>query len=131
VCEPFVGGEQSLVDVEVALRHHSIAEARFEFFATSATSHLRYPRNGLHHLPFRLTEKPRHPMAEDLGYRASTPCDHRSPAGQGLDHHQTERLRPVDREQQCPGTAEQLRLGTVADLAEVLDVRHRLEKRTD
>jgi len=27
VCGAFAGGEQSLVDVEVALRHHSIAEA--------------------------------------------------------------------------------------------------------
>jgi hypothetical protein len=44
------------------------------------------------------------------------------PAGHGLDHHQAERLGPIDGRQQGDGTAEEGRFLLIADLADILDV---------
>ena len=58
------------------------------------------------------------------------PGDHRRAAGHGLDHHQAERFRPVDREQQRLGVAEKCRFLAVTDLAHELDqgmVQQRLD----
>src|SRR3546814_8324921 len=39
----------------------------------------------------------------------------------GLDHHQAEGFRPVDRNNQRNGAAQELRLLSIADLADILD----------
>ena len=53
-------------------------------------------------------DAPGHAFVDHLGHRAAAPRDHRRAAGHRLDHHEAERLGPVDREQQrrarCRGT---------------------------
>ena len=124
-------GKQSLIHVEVALRHDSIGESRLEFLSTSAAADFPQAFDCIHHLGLSLAQKSRCSIAENFGDRASTSRDDGSPAGQGLDHHQTERLGPIDREEQRRGSPEQLCFGSVADLAEKLNVGHGLEKRAD
>ena len=51
------------------------------------------------------------------------PGHDRGAARHGLDHHQPERLRPVDRKQQRLGVAQELGFLVVADLADILDQR--------
>ncbi len=61
-------------------------------------------------------------MLDDLGHGAVTHGDDRRAAGQRLDHHQTERLRPLDGEQRAAGALVELDLGLVVDLAAKVDV---------
>src|SRR5690606_12387706 len=69
-------------------------------------------------------------VVHHLGHRAAVPGDHRRAAGHRLDHHQAERFRPVDREQQRHRVAEEARLLRVADLADELHQRI-VEQRLD
>ena len=66
---------------------------------------------------------------DDFRHRAARPGDHGRAARHRLDHHQAERLRPIDREQQGTRPPEKRRLVLLADLAEELHqriVQHRL-----
>ena len=60
-------------------------------------------------------------VVDDLGYRTAPGRDDRRPARHRLDHHQPERLLPVDRRDERARAHEQLDLVRVADLADVLD----------
>ncbi len=60
---------------------------------------------------------------DDLGHRAATEGEHRRAASHGFDHRQPERFRPVDREQQRPGLAQELALGALVDLADEFHAR--------
>ncbi len=62
-------------------------------------------------------------MVDHFRHRAVVERYDRGAAGQGLDHHQAERLRPGDREQQGRGVAEELRFCGLADLADIVDQR--------
>ena len=67
--------------------------------------------------------KPVSAIVDHLGHRAAVERDHRRAAGHRLDHHQAERLRPVDREQQRMRAGQERRLLAVVDLADELDPR--------
>jgi len=56
-------------------------------------------------------------VVKDFGHRASPKGDHGYPGSHGLDHYKTERFRPVDRKQQCQGSADKGVLVFFADLA--------------
>ena len=62
------------------------------------------------------------PVLDHLGHGAPAGRDHRRPARHRLDHHQPERLLPLDREERRARVLEQLDLLAVRDLAEVLDL---------
>ena len=55
----------------------------------------------------RVHHEPGHPVVDHLGDRTGRPGDDRGAAGHRLDHHQPERLGPVDREQHGPRPAEE------------------------
>src|SRR5207245_11086213 len=66
--------------------------------------------------------------------RAAIERDHRRATAHCLDHHQAERLRPVDRHQQANGTREEGRFIAFADLPDHLNprtVQHRLYHRIE
>ena len=69
-------------------------------------------------------------VLDHLRCRAVAPGDDRRSRRHRLDHHQPERLRPVDREQQGARAAEESRLVGIADLADELDQRV-VEQRLD
>ena len=60
---------------------------------------------------------------DDLRHRAARAGDHWRAARHRFDHHQAERLRPVDRKQQGTRAPEKRRLVLLADLAEELHER--------
>ena len=68
-------------------------------------------------------------VVDDLRSRTRPPGQHRRPAGEGLDHHQTERLGPADRVEQGPRRAQEGELVVGSDLADVADlvVQQRLD----
>ena len=63
----------------------------------------------------------RHALVDDLGHRAVAEGEHGRAARHRLDHHQTERLGPVDGEQQAARLAQEARLAALVDLADELD----------
>ena len=63
----------------------------------------------------------RHTRVHYFGHAPQTPRKHRRPAGHGLDHYQSERLRPLDREYQCRRVAQQVVLLLVIHRADVPD----------
>src|SRR6266700_3614224 len=62
------------------------------------------------------------PVLHHLGHRAAAQRDHGCPAGHGLDHHDPERLVPLDREDQAAGARQQVFLLLGVGLAEPLGV---------
>ena len=68
-------------------------------------------------------------LVQDVYKRQIVGDDGRA-TGHGFDHHESERLGPVDRNQQCDRAAQELRFVLVIDLADILDISrsdHRLD----
>jgi len=58
-------------------------------------------------------------VLHDLGRRTIREGKHRGAAGEGLDHHQAERLGPADRVDERFGPGEEVELAPAADFADV------------
>ena len=78
-----------------------------------------------------LDDEARDAVLDDLRHGPAIVSDHRAAAGHRLDHHETERLRPVDRDKQRDRTAQERSLVLVADLADVFDIARPIEQRLD
>ena len=78
-----------------------------------------------------LDDEARDAVLDDLRHGAAIVGDHRAAAGHRLDHHETERLRPVDRDEQRDRAAQERSLVLVADLADVFDIARAIEQRLD
>jgi hypothetical protein len=83
---------------------------------------------------FILNNETRYAIFDQFRDGAAIERDNRRAASHGFDHDQPERLRPVDRHDQRDGTAQELGLLRVRDLADEFDMRfgekrlnHRLE----
>src|SRR2546422_851513 len=111
------GGE----DAEVALRHAAGGEAAFELGSAGGALERRDPRHRRDHVALGLTDEARVAVRDHLGHRAAATGDDRGPARERLDQHETERLGPVDREDQRQRLAEERLLRAVVHLAEELD----------
>ncbi|OIQ63792.1 hypothetical protein GALL_546660 [mine drainage metagenome] len=70
-------------------------------------------------------------MIDNLRHRTGRKRNRGGAAGHRLDHHQAERFRPVDRENQRVRTGQEIRLLRVIDLADEFDVRVALDQRLD
>ena len=68
---------------------------------------------------------------DDLRDRAAVIGDHGRAAGHRFDHHEAERLRPVDRDQQADRAGQEIGFLAVADLADIFDQRVGLDERGD
>src|SRR5215207_3436880 len=92
-----VAGDQAAIDREILLGHAARREALLEAGAYARTRQLReLVPDGGHRSGFAVDDQPGHAMFDDLGYRAAAEGDHRCAASHCLDHHQAERLGPVD-----------------------------------
>ena len=78
----------------------------------------------------RVAQNARDAVGDDLWYGAIAESDHRCAGRHRLDHHEAEGLRPIDREGEREGVAEEILLLFLVDLADELDegmVDHRLD----
>ena len=113
---------QSAIDVQVVVGHAGGVEPLLERLAAVVPARAIATRPTASTASSTLsTTKPVTPSSIDLGHRAAAQGDDRRAARHRLDHHQAERLRPVDREQQGVGVAEEVVLRRAADLADELD----------
>src|SRR5258707_11110775 len=80
------------------------------------------PTDGLDGFGFPIHDKAGDAVVDDFRYRAGPERDNRRAARHGFNHHQAERLRPVDRKQQSRGTGEKLLLGRIINFANQPDL---------
>ena len=79
---------------------------------------------------FVLDDETRDTVFDQFRDRAAIECDDWRAAGHSFDHHKSEGLRPVDRNDQRDRAAKKFGLLSVSDLADVFDVRFG-EQRSD
>jgi hypothetical protein len=72
---------------------------------------------------FVFNDETRDLVLNQLTERATVERYDRRPARHGFDHHQSKRLRPVDRHQQRERVAQKLGLLPVGDLPDEFDMR--------
>ena len=111
------------VNVEVVDRHAARQEPLLEVSPHTGARQLDDALRRRDRLVQRVDDVARDPVAHHLRHRAASKRDHRRTAGHRLDHHQPERLRPVDREQQRRRVAQEVVLLRLADLTHELDAR--------
>src|SRR4029453_1686758 len=87
-------------------RHSARREALIEPFPDTATIKATDAPDRSHRLWRGFHKKAGPPVLDHFGDRSARPRNHRRAARHGLDHHQTERLRPIDRKQQRSRVAE-------------------------
>ena len=90
---------QRLINVEVVFGHPVGREIQLEVFATGPTVDFADPIQRGHGFFHVMHNEACHTMQQDLGNRAARIRNHRSAACHRLDHHQSERFGPIDREQ--------------------------------
>ena len=108
---------------QVILGHPSGGEALLEARADHAPVKRSQPfhrSDGAGHV---IHEEAGPAVFDHLGHRAAPIRDHRRAAGHRFDHHQPERLGPVDRKQERAGLTQECALVRFADLAHELDQR--------
>src|SRR5205823_1828387 len=115
------GTRNALIEVEIVERHSPRGEAGLEQAADASSIEgleVLRRRHGLGHTRY---DEPRDAVLDDFGHRTTVEGDNRRAAGHRLDHHEAERLGPVDREEQPDGTPEEITLLLLADFANELD----------
>src|SRR5581483_2736568 len=123
--------DERAVSLEVVARHHDGREAFLEDGPHALAFQGGDPVDRGDGLVLGAHDETGHAHVDDLAHRSAIPCDHRRAGGHRLDHHQPERLGPVDGKQQGPRAAEQVALGAVVDLTDELDVLGAREQRLD
>ena len=114
--------EDVAVDALVVVDHAHVAEPRLEDAPAGCTIDRVDPAHRLDHRCLVVADEARYPVLHHLGNRAAPARDHRRAAGERFDHHQSERLRPVNREEQRARASQKPRLVVAADLPQELDV---------
>ena len=121
---------QLAIDREIIERHALRREVLLEVPADSGARQMRQAIDRADRAGFVLDDEAGDAVGDHLRHRAAIERDHRRAARHRLDHHQAERLRPVDRHQQRDRAAEECRLLVIVDLADVIHIRavhHRLD----
>src|SRR3954453_799296 len=118
------------VDPHVVARHARGREPPLERCPAAAAGDFVQPVHGRDRLFDRGNHESALPLVQDLGHRAAAEGDDGGAAGHGLDHHQPERLRPVDGEEHGTGIAQETLLHRLADLPYEIDLRL-VEQRLD
>ncbi|CAM2163741.1 hypothetical protein BO443_120084 [Burkholderia orbicola] len=111
------------VSLDVTLRHCLRAETRVETLADRGARQAVDPVQRADRALHVLDDEAGHAVLDHFRHGAAVERDDRRAAGHRLDHHQAERLRPVDREQQRLRAGQERRLLCFVDLADEFDVR--------
>src|SRR4051794_10713993 len=122
---------QATIGGEIIERHAARGEASFEDLANPGAVELRQTVNVGYSADLVFHDKAGKPVVDDFRDRAAVKGDDGRPAGHGLDHDQTKRLRPVDRDQQSDSSAQEVRFLVVADFADKVDQRILLDHGPD
>ena len=89
----------------------------------SVTIERKHLRQHPHRLVHRVNDGARDALVDDFRGGTLAECKDGCAARHRLDHHQAERLRPIDREQERPRLAQEFGLAALVDLADELDPR--------
>jgi hypothetical protein len=89
----------------------------------SVTIERKHPRQHPQRLIHCVNNGARDALVDDFRNRTPAECKDTCAARHRLDHHQAERLRPIDREQKRQRLAQEFRLAALIDLADELDPR--------
>ncbi len=92
--------DQLIIDLLIIDRHHFSRETRLEFLAAGGSREIANFPYAIDQIIHGRSHKPGHAVPQNLGHRTTRPGNYRRPAREGFDHHETEWLRPVNREKQ-------------------------------
>ena len=120
---------QAAIGGEIVERHAARGEAGFELLADGGPVQRGKTVDHGNRAGLVFHDEAGETGVDDLRDRAAVIGDHRRAAGHGFDHHEAERLRPVDRHQQADRAAEEIGFLAVADLADIFDQRIGLDQR--
>src|SRR5512140_2576339 len=122
-------GRELAIDAQVVRRHHPGRETALESAPDLRAIEHPDPGDRRDRLVFGADDEAGDPMLDHLSHRAAVPCDDGRPTRHRLDHHQSEGLGPVDREEQRTRASEKLALRPIVDLSYELDMRGLRQKR--
>src|SRR5205085_2475780 len=108
--------DDPLVQIEVILDHAIDMEVGLDAGTTRRTVELADQGEVAGHVLLVGTEVAGAAVVDDLRSRALREGEHRRSAGERLDHHESERLVPTDRVDECLRTPDQRELLCAADL---------------
>src|SRR5262249_10352511 len=114
---------QRLIERDIVERHAACREALLEAGADRGAVEPVDVVQHRHRLVDVVDDEASEAVLDDLRGRAVPEGDDRHAARHGLDHDETEGLRPADRKQQGARLAEEGYLGCLVDLADELDRR--------
>ena len=121
--------EQRTVDRNIVRGHARGRKSFFEPSPDGAAIERNHSREHPHRLIHRINDGARDALVDDFRNGALAECKYRCAARHRLDHHQAERLRPIDREQERPRLAQEFGLAALVDLADELDPRVAQQRR--
>src|SRR5215475_7649054 len=124
------GGDELAIQRQISVGHAARSEPCLEALSNGAPGQCRKPANGGAGTGTVINQKAGDAFLNDLRSGAPHVGDHWAPAGHGLDHDQTERLRPSRHSQETYCTAEKFGFLAVTDLANVFN-RRLLQQRTN
>src|SRR6185437_15034501 len=122
--------DELLIKADIVAGHPARGEALLEATTDGVPVDTIEPGDRFAGLGLALDDEAGEPILDDLGNGAAGIGYDRGAAGHCLDHDEAERLRPVDREKQRPGAAEEFGLLLLVDFADELDART-AEERAD
>src|SRR5215472_10573007 len=113
---------QPLKTASIRFRHPPRSEPPLEGGADAAPVERGNALDRIHRFGFAIDNEAGHAVLDDFGNGSAAPSNDRGAAGHRLDHHQAERLGPIDRDQHRHGIAEKVLLLTLIDLADKLNL---------
>ena len=114
---------QFAVAPHIVMRHACGGETLVKGGPDATPVELKGPSNGRYRLIFVVNDKPRDAVLDDFRHRSTPEGNDGRTAGQGLDHHQAERLRPVDGKKQSRRVLQEAVFSGVIDLADKFGAR--------
>src|SRR5882757_4479959 len=109
--------EQRTVERNIIRGHACGRESLLELSSNSVTVERNHAWEHPHRLIHSIDDGARDPLVDDFRNGTMTESKDGSAARHRLDHHQAERLGPVDREQERQRIAQELGLAALIDLA--------------
>src|SRR5690349_4470111 len=109
------------VDIEIGTRHADGVVALLEHGSAIVAAELTEAPHCAHRLVQAVHDEPGDSVLDDLAHRAVAPGHDGGATGHGLNHHEAERLGPVDREKQGERLTKEPVLVGPTDLADELD----------